>query len=98
VVGGLSLASSTHGRAQFNVVGDAAANLNVSVPASLVMTAGGNTLVATLLSTTNGNVTLSGVVGSANTLTLGVGGSIAITTGTASGQYTGTFVVSVNYN
>ncbi len=97
VSNGFSLASSTHSRAQFNVVADAASNLDVSVPASMVMSAGANNLTLTLLSTTSGVVSLTGSIGAATTLTLGVGGTIAMTNTTPSGHYVGTFTVSVNY-
>jgi hypothetical protein len=45
-----------------------------------------------------GNLTLSNALGTTGTASLDIGGSFAISDATPTGDYSGTFVVSVAYN
>jgi hypothetical protein len=86
------------GAAQFQVLGQGGQAYSVTVPGSFNMTAGTNTLVVTTTDNSGGGGTLSGSVGTYSTATFGVGGAINLTTGTASGAYTGSFTVTASYN
>ena len=84
-------------RALFNVTGEGASVFSISVPASFSMSSGSNSLVVTT-SASAASATLSGPVGSQGSATFGVGGSFLLASNTASGAYSGNFVVTVTYN
>jgi hypothetical protein len=94
---GAAAASGTISRAKFTVGGEGGQTFSITVPASVTMTSGANNLVVTL-STAAATGTLSGTLGSAGTATVNVGGSFPIANTTASGNYTGSFNVTVAYN
>jgi hypothetical protein len=91
-------ASSSSSRAAYTVSGEGATTFSISVPTSVNLTSGGNTLVATLTPSATGSQTLLGSLGSGGTFSLGVGGSIPVTNTTPSGSYVGSFVVTATYN
>jgi hypothetical protein len=86
--------------AAFNVVGEGGSAYSVSVPASFDITANGGTDTLTVTTSNNagGGGTLSGSIGSTSTASFGVGGTINLTTGTASGAYTGNVTITASYN
>jgi hypothetical protein len=99
ITGGNAVAANGAGvsSAAFLVQGEGGSAISVTVPASFNMTSGANTLVVTTDSTsTAGNLT--GSIGSQGSFTVGVGGSFALQTTTASGAYSGNLVVTAQYN
>lgn len=94
---GAAAASGTTSRAKFTVGGEGGQTFSVTVPASVTMSSGANNLVVTLTGDA-ATGTLSGALGSAGTATVNVGGAFPITNTTASGNYTGSFNVTVAYN
>jgi hypothetical protein len=86
------------GAARFQVLGQGGRAYSVTVPPSFNMTSGTNTLVVTTVDNSGGGGALSGSLGAFSTATFGVGGAINLTTGTASGAYTGSFTVTASYN
>jgi len=91
-------ASSSSSRGAYTVSGEGTTTFSITVPTSVNLTSGGNTLVATLTPSATGSQTLLGSLGSGGTFALGVGGSIPVTNTTPSGSYAGSFVVTVTYN
>lgn len=86
--------------AGFAIVGEGGSSYTVSVPSSIDLVAGTNTLVVTTTNNSTGGGILGGAgasIGTTQTNTFGVGGSFNISNGTASGAYTGTFTVTANY-
>ena len=103
VGGGVAaLASSTHGNADFSVVGEGAQSVTISVDASFTMNGpGGATLTVTTTGQTSGTgaQTLGGALGSASpAVDVVVGGAITIPSSQQTGAYTGTFNVTASYN
>lgn len=93
--GAVLLGGITTGRAQYSISGQASTSISISVPASLTLVrAGGGSLTSTLTATASGTQTLS----AAGTFSLGVGGALTVPSGTAGGNYSGTFTVTVGYN
>ena len=85
-------------RGLFTVSGEGAQHFSITVPSTFSMTAGTNSLVVTTTNPTGATGLLSGAIGSTGSLSMGVGGSFNLTSSTASGAYTGNFVVTVAYN
>jgi hypothetical protein len=86
--------------AGFKIVGEGGSAYNVTVPGTIDLVSGTNTLVVTTADGSGGTGILGGAgasIGSTQTNTFGVGGSFNITSGTPSGAYTGTFTVTANY-
>ncbi len=71
--------------------------LNTTIPTSVSLLSGTNTLAVTLLPDFGSTVTLDGALAGAGAKTLNVGGSISLPSTQASGAYTGTFQVTVAY-
>jgi len=91
----LLLGGLTSGRAQFTVGGQASRSFTITVPTSLTLTrAGGGSLTSTLTATASGAQTLS----ASGAFSLGVGGALTVPSGTAGGDYSGVFTVTVSYN
>ena len=90
---------ATPGRATYSVAGEGGQAFSITVPANfnMIRSGGAETLAVTLTSTATSG-TLSGALGSAGSLAFGVGGSIPLANNTATGAYTGTFQVTVQYN
>jgi len=103
VTGGVvGLASGdTPTAAQFTLDGEGGQSVSVTIPATFIMTSGGQPLTVTTSNNLTGSVaaqTLNNALGSAGTLTFKVGGSVPIASTAISGVYTGSFVVSAAYN
>lgn len=93
------LATSTSGRATYTVSGEGGQTFSITPDATFNMTrvGGAETITVTpVASAATG--TLSGAIGSAGTLAIGVGGSFPVSNTTATGNYTGTFNLVVAYN
>lgn len=91
------LASSSHARASYTAAGEGNQAYTITVPPTFDM--GGITV--TLTSSLSSTGSFSGSLGSAGSLVGGplyVGGSFAITSGMATGLYTGTFDTTIQYN
>jgi hypothetical protein len=89
--------------AAFNVTGEGAQLFQVNVPASLVMAGTGGNLTVTTTTSFGGSGVLTshnflGSLGSYGTFPFQVGGDLPVSAGTPSGVYTGSLIVSVNYN
>jgi hypothetical protein len=85
-------------RAALTVSGEGGQAISIAAPSTLVMTqASGGTLTANLV-TSNSSDALSGGVGSSGTATISVGGSLDVSHTTEAGGYTGTFLITVQYN
>jgi hypothetical protein len=97
--GDVALAPSTTSRAAFTVGGEGGQTFSITNPGTFDMTrvGGSETLTVTLVATAATGL-ISGTLGSAGTATFGVGGSFPVATGTVSGNYTGSFDVTVAYN
>ncbi len=87
------------GRATYGVVGEGGQTFSINVPANfnMIRSGGAETLTVTLTPTATTG-TLSSTLGTQGTASLGVGGSIPISNTTATGQYLGSFSVTVQYN
>ena len=83
-------------RATFNITGEGGQAFSVTVPATFTLN-GPQPLTATT-SSSNAAPTLSGTLGSQGSFVFGVGASVPLTSTTSSGDYTGSFTVTVNYN
>ncbi|UFS71141.1 DUF4402 domain-containing protein [Geomonas sp. RF6] len=94
--GAVALASSgtAPSAAAFDISGEPSATYSISVPATLDLMNGANKMVATL---TN-NIGTTGTLSAGGTQTLNIGGSLAVADGQASGAYTASLIVSVDYN
>ncbi len=86
-------------RATFTVGGEGGQAFSISVPPDVTMTrsGGAETMVATLNPTATTGA-LSNSLGNNGSATFGVGGVLAVTSATTSGAYSGSFVVTVQYN
>jgi Domain of unknown function (DUF4402) len=97
-----SVASSTHGNADFTVVGEGAQSVTISVDASFTMNgpSGASLTVTTTGQTTGTGVqTLGGALGGASpAVDVVVGGAITIPSAQQTGAYSGTFNVTASYN
>lgn len=97
--GSFAFAAPAPAAAQFNVTGEGGQSVTVSVPASFQMSNGGNPpLTVTTTATGSGTQNLGGTIGNAGTLPVAVGGSFPLTSSTATGLYSGSFTVTVQYN
>jgi Mat/Ecp fimbriae major subunit len=76
--------------ANFSVVGTIGQVATVSVPATVTLTSGANTMASTLVSST-------ALMTLAATNNFNVGGTLAVGANQADGAYAGTFTVTVNY-
>jgi hypothetical protein len=93
------LLSSTTSRAAYSVGGEGGQSFSISVPSTFNMTrSGGSETIAVSLVGSAASGTLSGSLGAAGSATFGVGGSFGVASSTATGAYTGTFNVTVQYN
>jgi hypothetical protein len=100
----VALTSGAHtapGRATFTVAGEGGQAFSISVPTSFNMTrAGGAETLTIALTATATSGTLTGSLGDASSgsASFGIGGSMPLTSSTASGAYSGSFVTTVAYN
>ncbi|WP_409020869.1 DUF4402 domain-containing protein [Brevundimonas vesicularis] len=87
--------------AQFNIEGEGGQSVSVTIPATFSMINGAESLTVTTNNSLGANAsaqTLSNALGSAGTLNVRVGGTVALPSTAATGVYTGTFTVSAAYN
>lgn len=98
----VALASPASSSAQFTIAGEGAQFVSVTIPATVTLerSGGSETLELTVAHNlaTPGNTQLDGSLGGDGSTTVYVGGSIPITTTTATGDYSKTFTVSAAYN
>ena len=90
-------ASGTISRAKYTVGGEGGQTFAITVPGTMTMSSGGDNITVNL-TTAAATGTLSGSLGSAGTFALNVGGNFTIPAAQASGDYTGSFNVTVAYN
>ena len=97
--GNAATAPSTTSRAAYSVAGEGAQTFSITVPSTFDMTrSGGSETLAVTLTSTATSGTISGSLGSAGSASFGVGGSFPVASTTVSGNYIGTFDVTVAYN
>ncbi len=86
--------------ASFTIQGEGGSAYSISVPGSFTMAngSGAGSLTVTTVSNSTGGTLAGSIGGSTASATFGVGGTINIDTGTASGAYAGTFTVTASYN
>jgi hypothetical protein len=96
--GAVALTGITTSRAKFTINGEGAQGITITVPASFSLTNGTDTIPVTLSSDRPASDTLSGSLGSAGTRALNVGGNFSLPAANTTGNYTGTFNVTVAYN
>ncbi len=78
---------------QFTITGPNGGSCTVNFPANATMTkSGGGSLVATLNPSQTGAISLTG-----SPVVINVGGSVPITSSTATGSYSGTYTVTIAY-
>jgi hypothetical protein len=94
--GVIGIGSGPH-RATYTVTGEGGQAYSVSVPATFTMTGPGDPITVTLTTTASGMQTLDGSLGGAGTASIGVGGSFTLPSDKAGGNYSGSFVISVEY-
>ena len=95
---GVGLNTPAAARAVYSVTGEGGQAFSVSVPTSFTMSATGGSVTVTTSTTASGAQVLSSTLGSAGTFGFGVGGSFPLASTTATGSYSGTFSVTVQYN
>lgn len=98
--GAVAVSTPTPTAATYSITGEGGRIVSVAVPASFTMTrvGGAQTLEVTTARSVAGNLTLSGSLGTAGSAAFAVGGSFPIASTTATGDYSGTFNVTVQYN
>jgi hypothetical protein len=97
VTGAIAYPTPAPTSAAFTVTGEGGQTFSASVPPSIQLT-GPGTITVTTTHNLPATPTLSGALGAAGTLTFGVGGSFVISPSTPTGAYTGTLMVSIDYN
>lgn len=96
VEGGV-FALDTASRAKFTIEGEGGQAVSVSVPATLTMSKGADTIDLALLPDLASAITLSGSAGTAGSASLNVGGIFNLRSDQATGVYSGSFTVTVAY-
>lgn len=89
------LGNGSH-RATFNVTGEGNQAFSIDIPGTFKMVSGDREISVALTSTAQLSQVLDGALGSEGAASFGVGGSFAIPP--ATGKYTGSFTVLVEYN
>ena len=89
----------TTSRARYTVSGEGGETIVVSMPTSFNLTKSGSPdIPVTLTRNPAGNLTLSNAAGATGTAALDIGGSFTVSSTTPTGDYTGSFTVTVSYN
>jgi len=89
----------TTSRARYTVSGEGGEIISVTMPATFALSrSGAPDLVVSLTRNPVGNLTLNNALGATGTASLDIGGSFSISNTTATGDYLGSFTVSVAYN
>jgi hypothetical protein len=96
--GAVALTGITTSRAKFTINGEGAQGITITVPTNFVLTNTVDNITVALSPDRPASDTLSGTLGSAGTRALNVGGSFSLPTAVTTGNYTGTFNVTVAYN
>jgi len=96
--GAVALTGIATSRAKFTIDGEGAQGITITVPADFDLENGTDTITVTLDADRPASDTLDGTLGGDGTRALNVGGSFSLPTGISTGEYTGTFTVSVAYN
>lgn len=100
--GGVVLVPSGPGAAaQFSVTGDPSVIYSITLPANGVvsLTSGGNSMALNnFTSTPSASTPSTGLLSAGGSQTLSVGATLSVGSNQASGSYSGTFDVTVNYN
>lgn len=84
--------------AAFTISGEGGQAVTVSVPSTVTLSGSAGSVIATTNATGDGAQVLSGSTGAAGTVQVKVGGTIPLSGSTAIGTFTGTLVVTVQYN
>lgn len=95
-----ALPASSVSRARFMVTGEGQQLINVSVPDTITLRSGGDTLTVTTIDNLAGGSAfqvLGGSLGGSASLGIDVGGSITLDQGTPAGTYAGSFTVTASY-
>ena len=98
---GLYLSTTGSTNASFTITGEGGYAITVAIPATFSLSDGTNSLVVTTannMSGAAGSQALSGSLGAAGNLTVKVGGSVPVTSTTATGTYSGSFALTATYN
>ena len=93
--GGGLVCSGTTTAANFNIVGTAAQIVTISVPGTVSLTSGANSMSATLVSSSA--PTNLATLSAGGTASFTVGGTLSVGAAQADGDYAGTFTATVNY-
>ncbi len=91
--GAVALAGVTTSRAKFAISGDGGQAVSISVPETMNMVNGNNSITVSLDADLDASTTLD----SNGAASLNVGGQFSLPSTAAAGQYTGTFQVEVAY-
>lgn len=87
--------------AQFTVSGEGGQSVSVTIPSTISLVNGADTLTVTTSNNLSGSAasqSLSNAAGSAGSLVFKVGGAVTVSSTTATGAYNGSFTVSAAYN
>lgn len=85
-------------QATYSVTGEGGQAFNIGIPTGFIMTrTGGSETLTVNLASSVASATLSNALGAQGTQTFGIGGTLTVANTTASGAYSGTFTVTVNY-
>lgn len=84
--------------AAFTVTGEGGQAVTVAVPSTVTLSGSAGSVVATTSATGSGAQVLSGSTGAAGTVQVRVGGTVPLSGSTGIGTFTGTLVVTVQYN
>lgn len=100
VTGNAVVAGSSAARATYNITGEGGQAISVTPASSFVMNrvGGGTTPLTVTLTSTTLPTLLSASLGSEGTATFYMGGNFTIDTATETGNYSGTYDVTVAYN
>lgn len=82
---------------QFSVVGAAGIPFTVSLPATITVTSGVNNMTVNTPTSFCGTGATSTCTAALTGTAIGVGGTLAVTAGQATGTYTGTYALSITY-
>jgi hypothetical protein len=96
-----ALSSTTPSQAQFTITGEGGQSISVTVPSSVTLASGANSLNVSLTNDMTGSASsqvLSGAIGASGTLTVNVGGSVTLPSTQATGVYSATVTLTASYN
>lgn len=94
----IAINSPSPARGNFTISGEGGQTISVSVTNPTLTNGGSGSLAVTTSNTAQGTQILSGSLGAAGTFSFYVGGSFTLSSTTPIGSYSGSYLVSVNYN